>query len=41
MSHDPDMSKLDLNDPDIKAKIGNRQTKTVEKSIGMLITKND
>ena len=37
MSHDPDMSKLDLNDPDIKAKIGNRQTKTVEKSIGMLI----
>lgn len=34
MSHDPDMSKLDLNDPDIKAKIGNRQTKTVEKSIG-------
>ena len=38
-SHDPDMSKLDLNDPEIKAKIGNRMTKTVERSVGMLSTK--
>ena len=35
-SHDPDMSKLDLNDPEIKAKIGNRMTKTVERSVGKL-----
>ena len=34
MSHEPDMSKLDLNDPEIKAKLGNRQVKTVEKSVG-------
>jgi len=29
-----DMKKLDLNDPAIQAKIGNRATKTVEKTIG-------
>ena len=38
MSHEPDMSKLDLNDPDIKAKIGNRATKTIEKSVGKSFT---
>ena len=42
MSHEPNgvnklngrMANIDLNDPAIQAKIGNRATKTVEKTIG-------